>query len=112
MGPWSEGFRYVACAYRSQSSSPTRRGKGAGGGGGDEHADWLVTLGEQLGGLQAQMQTTASTSSLQAVQHESESFPCIPCTSVLCLPGHDCKHDILQTLSTKLVLFWHGEADM
>lgn len=74
-------FRYVA--HRSQSSSPTKRGKGAGGGGGDEHADWLVTLGEQLGGLQAQMQTTASTSSLQAVQHESEPFAYIPCTSYL-----------------------------
>jgi len=49
-------------------------GWGGGGGGGDEHADWLVALGEQLGGLQAQMQTTASTSSLQAVQHESTHF--------------------------------------
>ena len=57
-----------------------RRGKGAGGGGGvgDEHADWLVTLGEQLGGLQAQMQTTASTSNLQAVQHESEPLCIMP----------------------------------
>ncbi len=66
------------CTCRSKSSSPTRRGKGAAGGGsnGDEHADWLVTLGEQLGGLQAQMQTTASTSSLQAVQHESEPLLC------------------------------------
>ena len=59
---------------RSTSCSPTRKAKGAGGGagGGDEHADWLVALGEQLGALQAQMQTTASTSGLQAVQNESE----------------------------------------
>ena len=37
-----------------------------------DHADWLVTLGEQLGGLQAQMQPTAYNSSVHAVQQESE----------------------------------------
>ena len=56
-------------ACRHRSSSPVRRSKG---GEGSEHADWLVTLGEQLGGLQAQMQATASTASLHAVQQESE----------------------------------------
>ncbi|KAL0042529.1 hypothetical protein WJX79_002525 [Trebouxia sp. C0005] len=59
----------AAASKRSKSGSPAKRSRGARGG--DEHADWLVTLGEQLGGLQAQMQTTASTSSLQAVQHET-----------------------------------------
>ncbi|DBA90428.1 TPA: hypothetical protein ACH3X1_003700 [Trebouxia sp. C0004] len=57
---------------RSKSGSPAKRSRGAGGG--DEHADWLVSLGEQLGGLQAQMQTAASTSSLQAVQHETAAL--------------------------------------
>lgn len=76
-----QSFRHAAtllgCTCRSKSSSPARRGAGGEGrqgaeGEGREHADWLVTLGEQLGGLQAQMQATASTSSLHALQKQSE----------------------------------------
>ena len=78
--PSTKAYANNSCpACRSQSRSPVRRVQGTEGGshGGSNHADWLVTLGEQLGGLQAQMQTTASTSSLQAVQHESKlTLPC------------------------------------
>lgn len=64
---------------KSASSSPQRasRGKAAGPGRGPhgrEHADWLVTLGEQLGGLQAQMASTASTSSLHALHDQGMFF--------------------------------------
>ena len=59
---------------RSAVSNPHRPGRGKAGGGrgspGQEHADWLVTLGDQLGGLQAQMASTASTSNLHALQSQ------------------------------------------